>query len=147
MVYSEPIYVQNLPWKIGVHTYVVESVKYVACYIKCDGQSKSTTWSCQAKVELTMINHDSAKRICIRRYDALFDSERPGLHWSKIMKWSKAIEPKAGFLKNNTVTFELKIKADLAKGLNPNYPKICDSITVGTPTMLKTSSGTFFLAR
>jgi hypothetical protein len=63
------------------------------------------------------------------------------------MKWSKAIEPEAGFLKNRFVTFELKIKADLAKGLNPNFPKICDSIIVGTPTMLKTSSATFFLAR
>ena len=147
MVYSEPIYVQNLPWKIGVHTYVVDSVKYVACHIKCDGQSKSTTWSCQAKVELSIINHEDAKRTCIRRYDSLFDSERPGLYWKKFMKWSKAIEPEAGFLKNNTVTFELKIEADLAKGLNPNFPKICDSIVVGTPTMLKTSSATFFLAR
>ena len=105
MVYSEPIYVQNLPWKIGVHTYVVDSLKYVACYIKCDGQSKSTTWSCRAKVELSMMNHEAAERICIRRYDGLFNSETPGLYWKRFMKWNKAIDPEAGFLKNNTVSF------------------------------------------
>ena len=65
------------------------------------------------------------------------------------MKWKNVIEPKAGYLKNNTVTFELEIKADSPKGLNPNSPKICDTITVGTPTMvttLKTSGAIFFLA-
>ena len=62
------------------------------------------------------------------------------------MKWNKVIEPNAGFLKNNTVTFELKIKADPPKGLDLNFPKIYDTITVGTPTMLKTSGAIFFLS-
>ena len=143
--YSEPIYVQNLPWKIGVDTRVVESVKYLGCFVKCDSKSKSTTWSCQAKVELEMINHETAGTTW-GTHDMLFKSE--GSEWGmpQFMEWDKVIEPKYGFLKNNTVTFVLKIKADPAKGLNPNFPKICDSITIGTPTMLKTSGATFILA-
>ena len=150
MVYSEPIYVQNLPWKIGVQTMVDKSVKYVGFFVNCD--SKSTAWSCQAKAKLRMINHKFAKRTCSWKLDKLFTSKYPSWGWNGTnngMEWNKVIEPKAGFLKNNTVTFELEIKADSPKGLNPNSPKICDTITVGTPTMvttLKTSGAIFFLA-
>ena len=59
--------------------------------------------------------------------------------------WNKVIDPEAGFLKNNTVAFELKIDAESPKGLNPTLPKICDDITIGTPTMLKTSGAIFLL--
>ena len=62
------------------------------------------------------------------------------------MEWNKVIEPEAGFLKNNTVSFELILNADTAKGLNPNIPKICDTIAIGMPTTLKTSGAIFFLA-
>ena len=61
------------------------------------------------------------------------------------MEWNKVIEPEAGFLKNNAVAFELKIEADSAKGMDPTLPKICDTITIGTPIMLKTSGAIFFL--
>jgi hypothetical protein len=150
LVYSEPIYVQNLPWKIGVHTRVDEnSVKYVGCYTKCDSKSKSTSWSCQAKSELRMINHETPKMTHATSLINLFNSE--GHEWGKrnFMEWNKVIEPEAGFLKNNTVTFELEIEADSPKGLNPNSPKICDILTIGTPTIvttLKTSGAIFFLA-
>ena len=62
------------------------------------------------------------------------------------MEWNKVIDPKAGFLKNNTVTFELKMKADPSKGLDLNFPKICDTNSISTPTMLKTNNAIFFLA-
>ena len=62
------------------------------------------------------------------------------------MGWNKVIEPGSGFLKNNAVTFELRLNADTAKGLNSNIPKICDTIAVGMPTTLKTSGAIFFLA-
>jgi hypothetical protein len=141
-VQSEPIYVQNLPWKIEIKTFVDESVKYLGGFAKCDCKSKSTTWSCQAKYELRMINHESAKKTHFRELDKLFSFDALGWGLRKFKKWNKVIDPAAGFLINDTVTFELKI--DSAKGLNLNFPKICDSI--GTPTMLKTSGAIFFLA-
>ena len=145
MTYSEPMYVQNLPWKIGVCIEVEKSVKYVGCYAKCDCKSKST-WSCQVKGELRMINHEAAEKTLIGHIDDLFKPQRSELGTRQFIKWNKVIEPEAGFLKNNTVTFELKIKVDPAKGLNSNFPKICDSISIGTPTMLKTNGAIFFLA-
>ena len=148
--YSEEIYVQNLPWKIAVYTIVDESVKYLSCFVYCgDRDYKSPGSSCQAKVEFRMINHKATEKTHLREFDRLFESGSSGwksLGWKYFMEWNKVIDPDAGFLKNNTVTFELKIKAHSAKGLNPNFPKICDTITIGTPTILKTSADTFFLA-
>ena len=139
---SEPIYVQNLPWKIGVRTHVVESVKYLECSVFCDCKSKS--YSCQANVEFRIINHKATEKTHLKKFDRLYES---GSHLTwKYFEWNKVIEPEAGFLKNDTVTFEFKIKVHSVKGLNPNFPKICDTITVGTPTMLKTSAATFLLA-
>ena len=147
MAFSEPIYVQNLPWKIGVQTHVEGSVKYVGCFVKCDSKSKSTTWwSCQAKVEVRMINHDDANKTISRKFCKFYDSERHQWGWKQFMEWNKVIEPDAGFLNNNTISFELILNADTAKGLNPNIPKICDTIAVGMPTTLKTSGAIFFLA-
>ena len=60
MVHSEPIYVQSLPWKIGIRP--EDSGKSVGFYANCDCKSESTTWSCQAKYELRIINHEAANR-------------------------------------------------------------------------------------
>ena len=144
MKYSVPIYVQNLAWQIGVQKWVEDSVEYLGCFVKCDG--KSNSWSCQTKGELRVINHEPSKNTISGRFDRLHDSDRHTLGWRHFMKWNKVIEPKAGFLKNNTVTFELKMKADPAKGLDLNFPKICDTNSIGTPTMLKTKDAIFFLA-
>ena len=146
MVYSEPIYVQNLPWKIGVKTVVEDSVKYLGCFVKCDCKSKSTTWSCRAEYEFRMINDEGTGRTFLQHPDDLFTSEDTLYGIYQYMEWKKVIQPEAGFLKNNTIKFELTIKAVSAKGLNPNFPKICDTITIGTPTMLKTNLATFLLA-
>ena len=147
-VYSEPMYVQNIPWRIGVRLEVEGSAKYVGCYANCDCKSKSTTWSCEAKYELRMINHEAAERTCCLSFDnkSLFDSKGNHRGARQFVKWKTVMDPDAGFLKNNSVTFELKIKADSPKGLDLNFPKICDTITVGTPTMLKTTGDIFFLA-
>merc|ERR1711971_884352 len=139
---SEPMYFQNLRWRITVKTFVEESVKYLACYAYCDSKSESKTWSCQATFELRIINHRAAKKTFSRSFDKLFDLEGKSWGKSKFMEWNKVIEPESGFLINDTVTFELKL--DSAKGLNLNFPKVCD--TIGTPTMLKTSGAIFFLA-
>jgi hypothetical protein len=110
-------------------------VKYVGCFVKCDGKlQKSTTWSCQAKV-----NHEDANKTISREFYKLYDSERPQWGWKNFMGWNKVVEPGSGFLQNNTVSFELRLNADAAKRLNSNIPKICDTIAVGMPTTLKTS--------
>ena len=93
-----------------------------------------------------MINHETPKMTRTIKLDNLFSSQVPALGLPKFIEWKKVIEPDAGFLKNNTVTFELRIKADSPKGLNPNFPKICDTISIGTPTIMKTSVATFLLA-
>jgi hypothetical protein len=92
-----------------------------------------------------MINHKDAKGHIVKELNRLNDSECHEWGWRKFSEWKKIIQPEAGFLKNNAATFEVKIKADSAKGLNPNFPKICDTITLGTPAMLKTSGATLIL--
>merc|ERR1719483_1603625 len=92
-----------------------------------------------------MINHEDPEKTCFREFDRLFNASGNEC-WLRFMEWNKAIEGDAGFLKNDTVTFELKIKVDSVKGLNPNSPKICEIITVGRPIILKTSGAIFFLA-
>ena len=89
-----------------------------------------------------MINHEAAEKTVCMKFDDSYNYESLSWGRKKFMEWSKVIEPEAGFLKNDTVTFELEI--DSVKGLNLNFPKICD--TIGTPTMLKTSDAIFFLA-
>ena len=82
-------------------------MKYVGCHVRCDSKSKSTNWSCFANVEIEMISHENAK-LASMTLDRLFNSVDSEWGWKQFIEWNKVIDPKFGFLKNNTVINEYR---------------------------------------
>jgi len=53
---SSACYVRNLPWKIMVMPREIQSRRFLGYFLQCDGESKSTSWSCYAVAELRLLS-------------------------------------------------------------------------------------------
>lgn len=69
--FSEIMLWQNLKWRIYVCRRTENSVKYLGVFIKCNWDSGSSTWSCNAKVELTLLRTDKGTPL-MKEYTHLF---------------------------------------------------------------------------
>ena len=117
-VVSEPTHVQNLPWKVAVGPNVEQNVKYVCVYFNCNNGSEDDSWTCQAEFELRIINHRNATQTEKHNFSHLFSSKDNFWGFPSFMEWAKVTDPEIGFLKDDIVTMEVKIKADPPSGID-----------------------------
>lgn len=125
-VLSEPTFVRNLPWKIMVMPRQLSSgtqggekgpSKCVGYFLQCNGESEASSWSCQAQAELRIINHKDPSQTFRRKISHLFYSKENDWGFSHFMQWTEVTDPEKGFLKDNVVTFEVKVTADAPHGV------------------------------
>ena len=114
--FSKPIYFQNIPWMLYVRPTFSNDIKYLGCFVNCDFQSNDKNRSCQAKAELRLINHKDPKKT-LKRITSHLYIINVAHGWPQYMLWTDVTDPEAGFLKDNTVTFEAKLVADPPIGM------------------------------
>ena len=138
-VLSEPTFVRNLPWKIMVMPRNMSQTgqkgenKCVGYFLQCNGESEASSWSCQAQAELRIINQKDPKNSFTRKITHLFYTKENDWGFSHFMGWSEVTDPERGFIKDNKVTFEVKVTADAPHGVcwdskkhtGKIYQKIC----------------------
>jgi hypothetical protein len=157
--FSKPIFIQNLPWMIEVYQRKSGEIRSLGVFLHCDFKSTGILWhekdrSCQAKAELTLINHKDPNGNVKRELRHLYNVDQNNQGWLNFMLWTDVIDPEKGFLKNNTATFEVKLEAYPLTNPNPKRPTFCGLPQMpklfgncGIPTRLETSDATFFLVR
>ena len=122
-VLSEPTFVRNLPWKIMVMPRNINQNaekgqnKCVGYFLQCNGESEASSWSCQAQAELRIINQKDPKNSFMRKITHLFFSKENDWGFSHFMGWNEVTDPERGFIKDNSVTFEVKVTADAPHGV------------------------------
>ncbi len=121
-VLSESTFVRNLPWKIMVMPRNITNndrgtTKCVGYFLQCNGESEAASWSCQAQAELRIINHKDPGNSFTRKISHLFYTKENDWGFSHYMSWSEVTDPERGFLKDNTITFEVKVTADAPHGV------------------------------
>lgn len=122
-ILSEACYVQNLPWKIKVvpWSWWIQNdgttPRYIKLYLECNGESKSPYWACYAVAELRILSVRPDVPTISLETRHLFHSESNDMGFTHFIAWNYVLNPKNGYIKNNTVTFEAYIAADAPHGV------------------------------
>jgi hypothetical protein len=110
-VFSPPTFIQNFSWKIKITPKSVVhygSPNGLGFFLECNGESNSTTWSCQASAELRVLSHkkdDFSKKIS----NKWFCTKESTWGFRPFMSLDDLVDPENGFIKDDTVTFEAKV--------------------------------------
>lgn len=124
-VLSTPTFVRNLPWKIMIMPRRVggggsgtdRGTKSMGYFLQCNGESESASWSCQASAELRVRSHKENGDF-VRKISHLFYAKENDWGFSHYMSWNEVIDPDRCFLKDDCVTFEVKVTADAPHGVS-----------------------------
>ncbi|KAL0870393.1 hypothetical protein ABMA27_005403 [Loxostege sticticalis] len=114
--FSEIMLWQNLKWRIYVCRRTENSVKYLGVFIKCNWDSGSSTWSCNAKVELTLLRVDKGTPL-MKEYTHLFKRGKSNWGYPNFLEVSKVLDPNNHYIEDGAITIEALIKADKPQGL------------------------------
>ena len=112
-VYSKPVLIQNLPWMVRVGPRVKNEIKSLGFFLESDFKSTNKKdWSCQVKADVGLINRKDPKKTVKGDFTYLFSVDHLNLGTPNYILWTDVADPEKGFLKDNTVTFEVKLVAD-----------------------------------
>lgn len=132
--------VRNLPWRIMVMPRVSEGTrsasaaaghqaqKSLGYFLQCNGESESSSWSCQAQAELRLLrasgggggsssSSSSSGQPFVRKISHLFYSKENDWGFSHYLAWDDVVDPEQGHIKDDVVTFEVKVTADAPHGV------------------------------
>ncbi|KAH9408516.1 peptidase C19, partial [Tyrophagus putrescentiae] len=117
MVHSQPFYFRNLPWNILVQPKMLSSpsnkkLKSLAYFLQCNRESESTNWSCYASAELRILAQKKSCEDLLKHISHVFTSKENVKGFRYYTEWAVITNPANGYLKNNTLIFEAKIKTD-----------------------------------
>ncbi|GAB6025849.1 Ubiquitin carboxyl-terminal hydrolase 7 [Chamberlinius hualienensis] len=122
-VLSTPTFVRNLPWKIMVMLRMNNSQERVPSrslgfFLQCNGESESSSWSCNAVAELRLLNHKEGGEPFLRKIQHLFFSKENDWGFSHFMSMSDVLEPDKGYCKDDSITLEVHVMADAPHGVS-----------------------------
>lgn len=130
-VLSPPVYVRNLPWKIMAmpraaqqpagHDRQGQNVgqqKSLGFFLQCNGESESTTWSCNAQADLRIIPQKEGCQPISRRIQHVFYSKENDWGFSHFLSWADITDPEKGFVKDDTIILEVWVSADAPHGVS-----------------------------
>lgn len=126
---SPPVYVRNLPWKImamprtgqqpaGHDRQTAGQQKSLGFFLQCNGESESTTWSCNAQADLRIIPQREGCQQISRRIQHVFYSKENDWGFSHFLSWPDITDPQKGFLKDDTIILEVWVQADAPHGVS-----------------------------
>lgn len=144
-VLSPPCYVRNLPWKImvmprnnppptGANNDRLNAVggnpdaaaaaaaaaaldnRSLGFFLQCNGESESTSWSCNAIAELRLVSFRPEPSF-VRKIKHLFYSKENDWGFSHFMSWSEIVDPDKGFVLDDAIELEVNVVAEAPHGV------------------------------
>lgn len=124
---SPACWIQNMPWKIFIEPVERNNKKYLSVILGCATPiSPSNPWSCRACVRNYKLVGVTPKIIRSSKY-LIFDSSG-STNWGHdtFILWETVLNPLNGFIKNDSITIEISVDADVPVGL-----KLADNYYTG----------------
>ncbi|KAF7489071.1 Ubiquitin carboxyl-terminal hydrolase 7 [Sarcoptes scabiei] len=118
---SQPTYLRNLPWRIMVmprYQSANQQSKSLGYFLQCNGESDSTSWSCSAVAELRIISQKENVQNMSRKINHIFYNKENDWGYSHYLAWNEICDPSKGFIKDDTVIFEVWVQADAPHGVS-----------------------------
>ncbi|KAF5306235.1 hypothetical protein FQA39_LY08933 [Lamprigera yunnana] len=116
-VFSPTCYIRNLPWKIKVLSRyrIIQNrgvQKSLGFFLQCNGESDSSSWSCNAVAELRLLSVKSDTEAFTKKIEHLFCSKKNYCGYNNFMAWSDVLDMEKGYIQNDTITLEVHVVAD-----------------------------------
>lgn len=119
---SPPCSVRSLPWKIMVMPRTSSaqdrSQRCLGFFLQCNGQSQSTSWSCNAVADLRLLSVKEGQEPFTRKIQHLFFSKENDWGFSNFMAWNDVLDPEKGYIKDDSITLEVWVAADAPHGVS-----------------------------
>lgn len=121
---SQTCFVRNLPWKIMVmprtsmNTPDKHSQKNLGFFLQCNGESESQSWSCNGAAELKILNQKPDGKPLNRKIQHLFFSKENDWGFSNFITMTDLLDPEKGYVKDDSITLEVYVKADAPHGVS-----------------------------
>lgn len=117
-VYSEPTYVRNLPWKIMAMNRQNEKMsRSLGFFLQCNGDSDSSSWSCEAKATMTLISQKPDCPNLDRTIEHHFFSKENDWGYVHFTSWPDLLNPEKGYVKDDTIYLQVHVQADAPHGV------------------------------
>lgn len=123
-VLSPPCYIRNLPWKIMVMPRNTSPQqdrapqKFLGFFLQCNGESESSSWSCNAVADLRLRTQKEGVEDFSRKIQHLFFSKENDWGFSHFMNWNEVLEPERGYCKEDSVILEVHVNAEAPHGVS-----------------------------
>ncbi|XP_037093906.1 ubiquitin carboxyl-terminal hydrolase 7-like isoform X1 [Pollicipes pollicipes] len=122
-VFSPPCFVRNLPWKIMVMPRTNpgqdrKPQRSLGFFLQCNADSESASWSCHASAELRLLSVKEGVDDFNRKITHLFYSKENDWGFSHFMTWNEVLDEERGYIKNDTITLQVKVNADAPHGVS-----------------------------
>ncbi|XP_074593603.1 ubiquitin-specific protease 7 isoform X2 [Brevipalpus obovatus] len=121
-VLSPPTYVRNLPWRIMAmprsnQTHERQPSRSLGFFLQCNGDSESSTWSCNATAELRLIPQNGDEPLT-RKIQHVFYSKENDWGFSHFAAWNDILDPEKGYVKDDSIILEVWVAADAPHGVS-----------------------------
>ncbi|XP_055922238.1 ubiquitin carboxyl-terminal hydrolase 7-like [Eupeodes corollae] len=117
---SPPTYVRNLPWRIMVMVRNARNqpeTKSLGFFLQCNGESDSTTWSCNASAELRLKSFKAGQEAFVQKIKHLFYSKENDWGFSIFIAWNDIFNPEKGYVQNDCIVLEVHVMAEAPHGV------------------------------
>ncbi|XP_055857807.1 ubiquitin carboxyl-terminal hydrolase 7-like [Episyrphus balteatus] len=117
---SPPTYVRNLPWRIMVMVRNPRNqpeAKSLGFFLQCNGESDSTTWSCNASAELRLKSFKAGQEAFVQKIKHLFYSKENDWGFSIFIAWNDIFNPDKGYVQNDCIVLEVHVMAEAPHGV------------------------------
>ena len=119
-VFSDPVYVRNIPWKLLVY----KTTDQLSCYLTCFAKTKSRVWSCEADANIILLNHtptkDGKTRNLVRKFGhRKFTNRANDWGWQSFISWKLVVDPSQGYVTQNgdSLVFDVTIISEAPVGI------------------------------
>ncbi|ESO09431.1 hypothetical protein HELRODRAFT_97558 [Helobdella robusta] len=119
-----PCYIRNLPWKImimprnSMNTPDKHAPKNLGYFLQCNGETESQTWSCNGVADLKILSQKPDGKPLVRKIQHLFYSKENDWGFSNFITMNELLDPEKGYVKDDSVTLEVTVKADAPHGVS-----------------------------
>lgn len=87
-------------------------------FLQCNGDSESSSWSCNAVADLRLLAQKEGVEDFNRKIQHLFFSKENDWGFSHFMNWNEVLDPERGFCKDDQITLEVHVNAEAPHGVS-----------------------------
>lgn len=95
-----------------------QATRSLGFFLQCNGDSDSSTWSCNATAELRLIPQSEDGELLTRKIQHAFYSKENDWGFSHFAAWNDILDPEKGYVKDDSIILEVWVSADAPHGVS-----------------------------